>query len=357
MLMAIQECRFALPKAQQIVMSAHSQTAFKIMPVQISFSSATPSQISPLEELKAKQTTSKTWLAENNISAARLQELSKAASKACHAAHQEILKTKLTIQSKNNNPKDLVTNADFASESVLRKILMQADPNADFIGEESFDTTQKRIPNFENKNCWIVDPIDGTSNFIKGGTYHIAIAYTIKGKVVLGNILEIPGYKYHQPVLYSAILGEGAYRGEGVNKEQLLVSRLTHSIDKSRIGYAITKNTKGGLAKQISDQLRLAGAQIVNQVGGIYAALRVAAGGQHGSEYDAAFDTGSWTWDSAATSLIVTEAGGKVTNLSGNALNTGARREPVIYSTGADMHQAMLSNLPSNHKDILKLHG
>lgn len=111
-----------------------------------------------------------------------------------------------TLNIQEKSPQDRVTVADIASENHIRQSLYQLNPNIGFMGEESGTT-----PTISRKNTeflWIVDPIDGTENFIRGiDHWSISIALTRNEKPVLGVV-----YLPFQDQCYSAVTGQKAYK-------------------------------------------------------------------------------------------------------------------------------------------------
>ena len=128
------------------------------------------------------------------------------------------------IQFKNNN--DLVTIVDIAVEKELQNILNLILPNSLFIGEESFAKKPKIIEGYnENQYCWTVDPIDGTTNFVKGKEkFAIMIALSFREKILQSWI-----YKPLTTEFSFARLGDGAY----INSKKISLTNLV-SISESK---------------------------------------------------------------------------------------------------------------------------
>src|SRR5215469_13406484 len=103
-----------------------------------------------------------------------------------------------TLTRETKGPQDFVSIADREVESLIRARLAEAFPEDGFFGEESGGGAGER--------CWVVDPIDGTNNFLRGlPLWGVLIAYAIAGEPVIGLI--------HLPCvgrLYSAVRGRGA---------------------------------------------------------------------------------------------------------------------------------------------------
>ena len=131
------------------------------------------------------------------------------------------------IKLKNNQ--DLVTSVDLDVENILRHKLLKLLPNSLFVGEESFFLNSNIIKKYNEKNyCWTVDPIDGTSNFVKGlNKFAIMIALTFKEK-----ILQTWIYKPLTEELSHAKLGDGSYINDLkiINKKKTYISEPSGSI-------------------------------------------------------------------------------------------------------------------------------
>src|SRR5699024_4918258 len=110
---------------------------------------------------------------------------------------------------------DLVTEADVNAERIIKERIAQIFPDDDYIGEETEAT--KYIP---EQRTWIIDPIDGTTNFVHGfPLYCVSIGLWEKGKAKAGVVLEV-----NSKQCFSAIAGEGAW----LNGDKIRVSTLTN---------------------------------------------------------------------------------------------------------------------------------
>jgi len=109
---------------------------------------------------------------------------------------------------KYKNGSDLVTSADIAAEKELKNNLLKIIPSSNFIGEEEYANNEKIINYYqEDSYCWTVDPIDGTTNFVKGKEkFAIMIALTFKNKILYSWI-----YKPLENIMCNAIYNEGAF--------------------------------------------------------------------------------------------------------------------------------------------------
>jgi myo-inositol-1(or 4)-monophosphatase len=206
---------------------------------------------------------------------------------------------KVTAKSAN----DFVTEVDHAAEAAVIETILTAYPGHAILAEESGRTHGAKHSDF----LWIIDPLDGTTNFIHGlPVYCISIALSFRGKVEQAVV-----YDPTRNDLFYATKGRGAF----LNDRRLRVSRRTRMSD-ALIGTGFPFR-RGDNFKRYVKMFE----EVMQQCAGLRrpgaAALDlcyVAAG-----YYDAFFETGLQPWDVAAGSLIVTEAGGLIGNFTGEA--------------------------------------
>jgi myo-inositol-1(or 4)-monophosphatase len=200
-------------------------------------------------------------------------------------------------------PNDFVTEVDQAAEAVIIETLLQAYPDHAILAEESGRAHGARDSEF----VWIIDPLDGTTNFIHGfPVYAVSIALAHRGQVQQGVV-----YDPARNDLFYASRGRGAF----LNDRRLRVSRRTRLAD-SLIGTGFPFRRGDNLKRYIKmfedvmqncAGLRRPGAAALDL-------CYVAAG-----YYDGFFETGLSAWDVAAGSLMITEAGGLIGNFTGEA--------------------------------------
>lgn len=206
-------------------------------------------------------------------------------------------------------PNDYVTEVDKAAEAAIIETLREAYPNYGILAEESGETAGKG----ETEYQWIIDPLDGTTNFIHGlPQYAVSIALA-KGGIIEQAVVFDP----NRNELFTASKGAGAF----LNERRIRVSRrikLQDSLigtgfpyrmfDKIDLYLAIFKE----LAEKSAGQRRPGAASLD---------LAYVACGR----YDGFWEFGLAPWDMAAGSLLISEAGGLVSDLRGDAsyLETG----------------------------------
>ncbi|ABC21877.1 inositol monophosphatase family protein [Rhodospirillum rubrum] len=204
------------------------------------------------------------------------------------------------LQVSRKGPSDFVSNADLKAEKILKAELRKARPAYSFLMEESgaedgADTSRR----------WIVDPLDGTTNFLHGiPHFAISVALEEKGEIVAGVI-----YNPILDELYTAEKGNGAF----VNDRRLRVSGR-RDLAESLFATGIPFQGKGGHARFLGQLAKvMAKTSGVRRIGAASLDLAYVAAGR----VDGYWEEGLHPWDCAAGILLVKEAGGYVTTLDG----------------------------------------
>ncbi len=228
------------------------------------------------------------------------------AVKAARAAGAIINRAALDVEAVRVSQKqvnDFVTEVDQASEAAIIETLLTAYPGHGIHAEESGTTHGAK----DSDHIWIIDPLDGTTNFIHGfPVYCVSIALAIKGKVEHGVV-----YDPTRNDLFTATRGRGAY----MNDRRLRVSKrstLADSLVSTGFPFRPGDNFKQYMAMMGDVMQRTAG---MRRPGAAALDLAYVAAGFT----DAFFEKGLQPWDVAAGSLLVTEAGGLVGNFTGEA--------------------------------------
>ncbi|WP_375428050.1 3'(2'),5'-bisphosphate nucleotidase CysQ [uncultured Sphingomonas sp.] len=223
-------------------------------------------------------------------------------------------------------PGDPVSEVDLAVDAQLREALAGLMPDAGWLSEETVDDADR----LRREHVWIVDPIDGTRDYIRGRAgWAVSVALVERGRVVLG-VLDAPA----RGEAWTAVLGRGARR----NGEAL------HASDRAALlGARVPADT---LPKADRD---LVAAPKPNSI-----ALRVATVASGEADFVA---TQRWghEWDIAAAALIASEAGAIVTNALGEPLGFN-KRDPRAFGLmiGAPgLHAAALERFGPRARAIL----
>ncbi|MBS1199042.1 MAG: inositol monophosphatase [Proteobacteria bacterium] len=209
----------------------------------------------------------------------------------------------IKVTAKQQN--DFVTEVDRTAEAAIIEILKEAYPNYGILAEESGETAGKGKRDAEFQ--WIIDPLDGTTNFIHGlQQYAVSIALARNGVVEHGVVFDPT-----RNDLYTASKGGGAF----LNDRRLRVSKrlkLQDALIGTGFPYRVFENIDAYLAifKELTEKcagMRRPGAASLDLA-------YVAAG-----RYDGFWEFGLSPWDMAAGTLLITEAGGLVSDLNGDA--------------------------------------
>jgi myo-inositol-1(or 4)-monophosphatase len=207
----------------------------------------------------------------------------------------------LKVAAKGTN--DFVTEVDRAAEQAIIEILLEAYPGHGILAEESGRERGAQDSDF----LWIIDPLDGTTNFIHGfPVYAVSIALAFRGKVEQAVV-----YDPTRNDLFYASRGRGAF----LNDRRLRVSKRTRMAEALvGTGFPFRKGDNFKRYLKIFEEVMQSCAGMRRPGAAALDLCYVAAGW-----YDAFFEMGLSPWDVAAGSLIVTEAGGLVGNFTGDA--------------------------------------
>lgn len=237
---------------------------------------------------------------------ANLHPMLNVAVKAARAAGAIINRAALDVESVRISQKqvnDFVTEVDHASEQVIIETLLTAYPRHAIWAEESGKVHGTQ----GSDHVWIIDPLDGTTNFIHGfPVYCVSIALSVKGRVEQAVI-----YDPSRNDLFTATRGRGAY----MNERRIRVSKRTEMrqcLISTGFPFRAGDNFKAYLRMMAEVMQRTAG---LRRPGAAALDLAYVAAGFT----DGFFETGLSPWDVAAGSLLVTEAGGLIGNFSGDA--------------------------------------
>lgn len=197
---------------------------------------------------------------------------------------------------------DLVTEADLASEKKILDLFREKTPEIAILSEESaaeFSEDDHLGP------CWVVDPLDGTTNYAHGFPwYAVSIAYTDKGRATIGIV-------YHVPLnqLFIAVAGHGAW----LKSSALQVSRAK-SLKSSLLATGFPYNVEQHLEPVIGAiKTVLPLVQGLRRAGAAALDLAMVACGK----LDGFWEMNLKPWDTAAGMLLVEEAAGKVSDYKG----------------------------------------
>ncbi len=216
------------------------------------------------------------------------------------------------IQVTRKQHNDFVTEVDQAAEAAIIETLKDAFPDHGFLAEETGEIQGSSMAD-QPSHIWIIDPLDGTTNFIHGfPQYAVSIALAVDGITQQAVV-----YDPNRDELFTATRGAGAY----VNNRRLRVAgRLKMSEALIGTGFPYREDQDVEAYLEIFAQMTRQCAGLRRPGAASLDLAYVAAG-----RLDAFFEQGLKPWDMAAGALLITEAGGLVGNYAGEEsyLNTG----------------------------------
>lgn len=231
---------------------------------------------------------------------------------------------------KGGNPQNEVTIADHESEAFLTRELMKIMPGSEVVGEEAAEDRPEILEIIKDpgKAVWVIDPIDGTSNFARGSsTYCVMVALLINGETQMGWIYDVSNDS-----MAFAQKGKGAY----INGQHLdLRNGKTQDNPTGYAGYRYAQKFSHITVRT----LRCAGHEY----------LKVAQGHAEFNLY-----AEMKPWDHLAGALLVKEAGGCVRKWDGSPYRPGDMSGGLIAARNAKTWQGIRDLIPQN---VLKKHG
>ena len=221
---------------------------------------------------------------------------------------------------------DLVTEYDQASENIIMSILSESQ--IPIFAEESQIVSLQHLLN-QKKDCWIVDPLDGTTNFSHGFPhYSISIALMLEGRVEIGLV-----FNPNTNEMFAAKRGNGAW----CNNQKIKCSDTTLEKALLLTGFPYDRRIKTSFYLRYFEEF-LKVSQGIRRPGSAALDLAyVAAGRANGF-----WEFGLQPWDVAAGLLLVQEAGGQTSDLCGSLAQLNG---PHLLAAPPNLHKEMLERL------------
>ena len=212
------------------------------------------------------------------------------------------------LQVSRKGPKDFVTNSDLKAEKIIIELLKKARPNFSIISEESGIEKNK-----DDDNTWIIDPIDGTINFLHGiPHFAISIALKSKNEIVSGVIFDpIKNEMFYAEKNNGAFFNNQRVR---VSKKNDLNDCLFSTGEKNKIISGISIRKTGCAALDMA---------------------YVASG-----RYDGYFQDNLNLWDIAAGMILIREAGGII-----NEIDLAVLNNIKVIASSTDIHSKLLKKI------------
>jgi len=226
---------------------------------------------------------------------------------------------KFTVREKG--PANLVTEADDAAQETIVRLIRSRFPDHGFLGEEGLDEPA-RTQSFR----WIIDPLDGTSNYVHRFPYYaVSIGLEFEGQIVLGVIFDP-----NRDELFAAERGKGAtLNGRAIRPSD--VTALSQAFVVASLPSAVD-----GRDSSVVRLLRvLPRAQSLQRTGSAALNLAYVACGR----IDGFWSSSLKPWDVAAGSLIVTEAGGAMSRMDGGPYDV--MRPDLLATNGSALHHEL----------------
>lgn len=247
---------------------------------------------------------------------------------AARAGGEKLLEWMGRITVREKGPSDLVTDADLASQEAVRSVVLGAFPDHDFLSEE--EPHRPISPDSEPQYRWIVDPLDGTTNYVHQiPEFAVSLALERGGEVLVGTVFNPISRE-----CFTAARGEGAY----LNGRRLHVSHV-----EVLGGAVVVASFPPKIATDspiIADFLRIIGAaQSMRRTGSAALNLSFLAAGR----YDGFWARDTKIWDVAAGHLLIAEAGGLMTGLDGSPFRLD--RPQFVAAATEPLHRELRSKI------------
>jgi myo-inositol-1(or 4)-monophosphatase len=219
---------------------------------------------------------------------------------------------------------NLVTEVDKRCEQRIIEIIKKAFPQHNILTEET------SMPELPSPYRWIIDPLDGTTNYAHGyPCFCTSLALELEGEIILGAI-----YDPLLDELFTAQKGKGAF----LNKERISVSQtdqLTHALICTGFPYDLRESPENNLDHFHNFIME---ARALRRDGSAALDLCYVAAGR----FDGFWELKLYAWDVAAGKLIIEEAGGTVTDFRGGPLDIHGQQ---ILASNGKIHQEMIGVL------------
>lgn len=263
----------------------------------------------------------------NHSPASCLDDFLTTCEAAARAGGQELRNWQGRFQTREKGVRDLVTDADLASQDAIRRIITKRFPEHAFMGEEQ---ASKFVAPSADQFTWIVDPLDGTTNYVHGyPSFAVSVAIARGSDVQAGVI-----YDPLRDQCFAAAGGKGAW----CNGSRLKTSQVTAVADALvavSLPPHVTRDSADLLdfveAAQVAQAVRRSGSAALNLA-------HVASGA-----LDAFWATHIQAWDVAAGILMIREAGGVVTDRGGQPFDLW--KPHFLAAAGLQLHREMLELL------------
>ena len=219
------------------------------------------------------------------------------------------------------NESNLVTEIDKASEELIINFIKEKYPSHGILAEEGGNVRKN------SEYLWVVDPLDGTTNFAHGlPIFSVSIGVQKNGETIAGVVYDVM-----RDIVFSAEKGSGAY----ANSDKINVSKenkLEHSLLVTGFPYNVAENPEGAFERFITLTKKARG---IRRLGSAAIDFCYLASGV----FDGFWEVHLHPWDICAGKLIAEEAGGIVTDFDGNSIDIFSKK---ILSTNNKIHKQII---------------
>ncbi len=244
--------------------------------------------------------------------------------KAARTGAVELMAWRDKFSATEKGPKDLVTEADLASQEAIRKVVISAYPSHRFVGEE--DGLPADLEGVLDGYCWIVDPLDGTTNYVhRMPAFAVSVALCLNGEPVAG-------------VVYDPSLDEcfAAERGAGASLNGVPI----RSSDESQLRQSLLAASFSPSVPEDSQEIDrfvrvLYECQALRRLGSAALNMAYVACGR----LDGYWATSVKPWDVAAGCLLVTEAGAEICDIGGGPFDLKDPR--FVAASTPELHTSL----------------
>ena len=226
-----------------------------------------------------------------------------------------------------------VTAADREANDLIVRRLADEFPDDGILAEESVDTNAR----LNKERVWLIDPMDGTKNFVqRDGDFAVQIGLAVAGEAVLGVV-----YQPVRDVLYRAVRGAGSWREkDGKQAEPMRVSNKT---DPAEMVLASSRSHRSPRMERVVDSF---GFKFETRRGSVGVKIGLIA--EQEADLYLHLSPSTKQWDTCAPEIVLTEAGGRLTDLFGHPLRYNAARidnRNGVVATNSAAHELVIDNL------------
>lgn len=226
-----------------------------------------------------------------------------------------------------------VTAADReANDLIVRRLAMEF-PDDGVLAEESADTADR----LAKERVWLIDPMDGTKNFVqRDGDFAVQIGLAFAGEPVLGVV-----YQPVRDVLYRAVRGAGAFREIGQNSAEPM--RVSSRTEPGQMVLASSRSHRSPRMGRVVESFGFKGETRRGSVG-----VKIGLIAEQQADLYLHLSPSTKQWDTCAPEIVLTEAGGRLTDLFGRPLRYNALRidnQNGVVATNGVAHEMVIENL------------